>query len=92
MESVLKKLYLGQLIPEDSFYNLTKDIKERQAFDAVYGPFEEKLKSLGLLREYEAITDAYDNLQIELESAIFTGGFQLGAQLILAVLDPHMVF
>lgn len=92
MERVLKRIFLGQISPEDKYYNITKDMPKKQAYKVLYEPFEEKLKALNLLREYENVFDAYDALQEELEAEIFIGGFQLGARVMLEVLDPHMVF
>lgn len=92
MERVLKRIFLGQLIPEDRYYSITKGMKEKETYYALRDAFEDQMKGLGLLREYEAVTDAYDDLQSALETEIFIGGFQIGARVMLEVLDPHMVF
>lgn len=54
---------MGQISPKDRYYEITKDMEERQAYYARYEPFEEKLKALGLMKEYEVMFDAYDDLQ-----------------------------
>jgi len=92
MKRILERLFDGKISPSEHYYDIIKDLKERQEYDTMHRAFEERLKMHGLLDEYELLGEAEDKVNAKLESAIFIGGFQLGARIILEALMDQSVF
>ena len=93
MESVLRELFFGNIIPMEDGSRITEEVKVKQEeYRQLFEPFEEKMKALGLLKEYEDVGDARVLRDLELEAGLFSSAFCLGARVMLEVLNPHMVF
>lgn len=93
MERVLRELFFGNITPIEDYSRITEEVKEKQEeYHQHFEPFEEKMKMLGLMDEYEALGNARGLRDIELDAELFSAAFCLGARVMLEVLDPHMVF
>ena len=87
MDSLLQKLYNGELRPNEQYQSLLTDYQVLQHYEG----FAQKLQEISPLleEEFRSILDSHlDAIEDEF-SAAFQEGFRLGAQMMLEILKEQ---
>lgn len=87
MDSLLQKLYNGELRPNEQYQSLLTDYQVLQRYEG----FAQKLQELSPLleEEFRLILDSHLDAVEEEFSAVFQEGFRLGAQMMLEILKEQ---
>ena len=87
MESLLQKLYSGELRPNEQYQSLLTDYQVLQRYEG----FAQKLQELSPLleEEFRSILDSHLDAVEEEFSTVFQEGFRLGAQMMLEILKEQ---